>query len=594
MGFFSIFKRTKRFSQTSNPDITVASDCQEDISSKTNDKDSVKQIVHSETNIHDNHYLQEPYIVTFEERKKTAVPSKRGLYPAEILLINYCSKSRYPLNRDEYPAYWWYEYGIKDVGAMLESLEMRGYITFGDLSTLDNKNVTAIQVKELLESKGLPNNGKRSEMIARAIAMIPKEELLKSGLRLKYIPTIMGQQELEENAYIPYMHAHSKTTESGPLEQQFNIWSINIQLGKGDKSNWQAVVKKHERDFKEQLNNNREQLIGINEEQPISNYFPVVTFEDRKKTAYPSKRGLYPPEILLIYFCSLRKYPLIEHESYPRFWWEEYGIKDVNAVLKSLEERGFIVLGDVRNINNKNITVNKLKALLSAHGFQLSGNKEELITRLLEMMSNEELINSGVFVKYKPTLIGEKELEENQYVAYMHSHGLKDEEGIPVKEQCNVWGINAQIGERIISDWKEIIPKRNAKWDRLLNEQFDELINEAREIHRNEPFIEDYIYAIKSEKQLIMTQEIMRRYREEEMSFEKYLAFWEHLWETDGLLFEGVRWYFELPDLYIQAHRYCDALKFLQIIIEIKPEYASKAEKYIRRIKELQVNQQNI
>lgn len=35
-------------------------------------------------------------ITAFEDRKKTAIPSKRGLYPAEILLLEYCTKGNYP------------------------------------------------------------------------------------------------------------------------------------------------------------------------------------------------------------------------------------------------------------------------------------------------------------------------------------------------------------------------------------------------------------------------------------------------------------------------------------------------------------------
>ena len=34
----------------------------------------------------------EKKVITFEERKRTAIPSSRGLYPAEILLLEYCSK----------------------------------------------------------------------------------------------------------------------------------------------------------------------------------------------------------------------------------------------------------------------------------------------------------------------------------------------------------------------------------------------------------------------------------------------------------------------------------------------------------------------
>ena len=38
----------------------------------------------------------EKKVILFEDRKKTAIPSNRGLYPAEILLLEYCSYGTYP------------------------------------------------------------------------------------------------------------------------------------------------------------------------------------------------------------------------------------------------------------------------------------------------------------------------------------------------------------------------------------------------------------------------------------------------------------------------------------------------------------------
>ena len=58
-------------------------------------------------------------VITFEERKSTSYPSKRGLYVAEILLLEYCSYGEYPKPSGGYPGLWWFEYGIRDVGHAL-------------------------------------------------------------------------------------------------------------------------------------------------------------------------------------------------------------------------------------------------------------------------------------------------------------------------------------------------------------------------------------------------------------------------------------------------------------------------------------------
>ena len=35
-------------------------------------------------------------VIAFDERKQISFPSKNGLYVAEILLLEYCSKGKYP------------------------------------------------------------------------------------------------------------------------------------------------------------------------------------------------------------------------------------------------------------------------------------------------------------------------------------------------------------------------------------------------------------------------------------------------------------------------------------------------------------------
>ena len=125
-------------------------------------------------------------VISFEQRKKTSIPSNNGLYVPEILMLHFCKK--YPNPKSGYPGYWWYKYGIRDVGSVYESLVERGFLTIND----------------------------------------------KTG---KYELTNLGKSELEENAYVPYMHSHSKYT-------TFTIWVLNQLLGTGDKSNYVEIIEK--------------------------------------------------------------------------------------------------------------------------------------------------------------------------------------------------------------------------------------------------------------------------------------------------------------------------------------------------------------
>lgn len=93
---------------------------------ETSAKQIISSIPESEKKYYqdDSYYSEKAFVGTpFEERKKTAIPSSRGLYPAQILLLSYCEKGTYPGPKNGYPGFWWFEYGIRDVGQMLKQLE---------------------------------------------------------------------------------------------------------------------------------------------------------------------------------------------------------------------------------------------------------------------------------------------------------------------------------------------------------------------------------------------------------------------------------------------------------------------------------------
>lgn len=137
-------------------------------------------------------------VIPFEERKSISYPSKRGLYVAEILLLEYCSYGTYPNPKNGYPGFWWFKYGIRNVGYHLKRLENNGYIQMNP------------------ESK-------------------------------KYYLTSIGELELGDNLYVPHMHKHKRTTtENTMFGPEFNVWSVNRAIGKGDCRNWKVIVEEQE------------------------------------------------------------------------------------------------------------------------------------------------------------------------------------------------------------------------------------------------------------------------------------------------------------------------------------------------------------
>lgn len=140
----------------------------------------------------------------------------------------------------------------------------------------------------------------------------------------------------------------------------------------------------------------------------------------RERDPEPDAAGLYPHEILLLHYCTYGKYP---SPSYPRFWEEEYGIRDVDALLSSLEARGYLAVGS-RADALPSLTVSELKPILASLGLPVSGKKVELIARIRSAASEADLAAFVPSGKYILTRSGLDELEVNQYVPYMHQ--LKD------------------------------------------------------------------------------------------------------------------------------------------------------------------------
>ncbi|MBQ6207302.1 MAG: hypothetical protein IJK52_09505 [Oscillospiraceae bacterium] len=194
-------------------------------------------------NAFDGSMFERP-VITFEERKKTCIPSENGLYVAEILLLDYCAAGKYPNPKSGYPGFWWFEYGIRDVGGALRSLENRGFIR---KSTAKERvhGLTAAEMKGILSDFGLPGTGKKADLEKRLQESLSEQDLAAKIPGWKYVLTDLGKSELAENEYVPYMHkTKEKTTEGSIFGEEFTVWSVNKKLGAGDKRNWRDVVEK--------------------------------------------------------------------------------------------------------------------------------------------------------------------------------------------------------------------------------------------------------------------------------------------------------------------------------------------------------------
>lgn len=346
--------------------------------------------------------------------------------------------------------------------------------------------------------------------------------------------------------------------------------------------------------------------------------FHVTRFEDRKRTAIPSERGLYPAEILLLDYCTKGQFPNPKG-GYQGFWWFEYGIRNVGAVLKSLEERGFIVLNSIKSSLNS-LTIPQLKELLVEKGAPTKGKKADLVERAKIYLTDAELIAIGLQPKYILTDLGKVELEDNAYVPYMHRVPTKTKErsgvslsiglggtiiereehepivlphiesSIGISERgrddtsnhFNVWSINKLLGTGDKSDWKTIVDTQEQILLKDREDSRDEFYDDLKEIDPD-----GYEELINQDNQIELVQKAQREYGTNH-DLNAYIAFWERLWAQDGLLFEGVKWHYELAELYIKAKRYDDAINFITRILNTKDEYyRSRGESMLEQIERL-------
>lgn len=170
----------------------------------------------------------------------------------------------------------------------------------------------------------------------------------------------------------------------------------------------------------------------------------IIPFEERIKSAIPSKNGLYPHEILVLdyadSFCT-------QDNRYQQFWWTRYGVKDVNKVLRDLLSKGFISIASV-DVTLRKMTIADLKAILAKYGLSTRGKKEELIQRVIDEISSEKLKELFPNRFYIRTDKGEAELREEEYVPYIHRHSIQN---------LDIWSLNRLVNDSPDDAYKDVI-----------------------------------------------------------------------------------------------------------------------------------------
>ena len=113
----------------------------------------------------------------------------------------------------------------------------------------------------------------------------------------------------------------------------------------------------------------------------------VVPAEVRARGMSPDSFGLYPHELLMLSYAPTFT---TDHTDFQQFWWWQYGVQDPRELLASLTERGFVEVGGPEQAVARQ-TAASLKDLLRAHGLKLSGNKAEIVERVLSLLPHDTI-----------------------------------------------------------------------------------------------------------------------------------------------------------------------------------------------------------
>ena len=156
-------------------------------------------------------------IPSLSSRIQKAIPSAAGLYPHEILILNYAES--YTDGQNEFQKFWLYDYSVDTPKQVLDSLLNRGFLCKGGIS----RSLSALKVPELkkmLTEKDEKTSGKKAELVERIMAVYTQNELETMFPNRYYQLTEAGNTEIRQNEYVLYLHRHRFMT----------VWEMNYLL----------------------------------------------------------------------------------------------------------------------------------------------------------------------------------------------------------------------------------------------------------------------------------------------------------------------------------------------------------------------------
>lgn len=121
------------------------------------------------------------------------------------------------------------------------------------------------------------------------------------------------------------------------------------------------------------------------------------------------------------------------NDGYPKYFLYDYGIQDCQKFHKKMISENFLKKASIDTVLHKK-TINELKEILEKNSLKKTGNKKELIKRIIEETDISQINISNIFELSEK---GEKLLKENDYILKLRHTSILVEEYEKVRKNMD-------------------------------------------------------------------------------------------------------------------------------------------------------------
>lgn len=162
---------------------------------------------------------QEDKVSKIKNLARNSTPSENGLHPHEIAILSHAT--HYKTLGNDFPRYWYFDYGIDDPQQVLNMLLDRGFIRAATAKESAEK-LKVSELKDILSEFGVAAKGKKADLVEAVQENIEEDDLARKIPVRRYALTELGEQELKENKYVTYFGSSSK--------YGLTVWDMNKMI----------------------------------------------------------------------------------------------------------------------------------------------------------------------------------------------------------------------------------------------------------------------------------------------------------------------------------------------------------------------------